>query len=133
MKMRQFIPFVLVLLAVGFANFSQWCTSAGHLCYRTILDQIIPGITYPLYFFALYLLPLTIVLIFVSRSVFNSWFKLAVWLIPLALIFVSTQPVVAGFLSTDRDDAARFSAGVVTAVSFLLLIWKWFAARRQGR
>jgi hypothetical protein len=94
---------------------------------------MIPGITYPLYFFSLYLLPLTIVLIFVSRSTFNSWLRLAVWLIPLALIFVSTQPVVAGFLSTDRDDAARFSAGVVTAVSFLLLISKWFAGRRQQR
>lgn len=127
------IPMALVLLVTGFRYFSQHCILADPSCYGTWIHQIYNHVTSPTYFFALYLLPLTIVLIFVSRSVFNSWFKLAVWLIPLALIFVSTQPVVAGFLSTDRDDAARFSAGVVTAVSFLLLIWKWFAARRQGR
>lgn len=123
----------LALLCVYLAHFSLWCTAPSHLCYRTWLDRIFLGSVNPLYFFSLYLLPLTIVLIFVSRSTFNSWLRLAVWLIPLALIFVSTQPVVAGFLSTDRDDAARFSAGVVTAVSFLLLISKWFAAWRQQR
>ncbi|MBU6490707.1 hypothetical protein KGQ25_00875 [Patescibacteria group bacterium] len=88
--------------------------------------------TYPLYFFALYLLPITIILVFVSNPVFKSWLKLAVWAVPLLLIFISTQPVVGSFLSTNRDDTARLAGEIFTVLSFVLITWKYYTSRRAN-
>lgn len=129
-KLIQVVPASLALLAIGFGEFSRWCSADGYICDQTTLDQMIPYMTYPLYFFALYALPIAIILIFVSRAIFNSWLKLAAWMLPLAFIFVATQPVVASFLSTDRDDAARLAAIIFTILSLTFIVWKWFAARR---
>ncbi len=94
------------------------------------MSHISLTVTKPLYLLSLYLLPIAIILVFVPRSVFISWLKLAVWAIPLLLIFISTQPVYSGFLSTDRDDAARLAGEVFAGVSLVLIIWKSIAARR---
>lgn len=124
---------MLVLLAVGFGNFSQWCSADGHICNRTVLDRMIPYVTYPLYFFSLYLLPLALILIFVPKTVFKSWLKLAVWAVPLLLIFISTQPVYPQhILSTDRDDTARLAAEILTVLSFILIAWKYYTSRRAN-
>ncbi|MFA6414410.1 MAG: hypothetical protein WCV89_00235 [Candidatus Paceibacterota bacterium] len=89
-------------------------------------------ITNPVFYFTLFCLPITIVLAFVPWGVFKSWLKLAAWAVPLLLFWVSTQPVYPGFLSTDRDDAARLAGGVFAGVSLALLIWRSIAARRAG-
>lgn len=96
---------------------------------------MIPYVTYPLYFFTLYALPIAIILIFVSRAIFNSWLKLAAWMLPLALIFVATQPVSwtgigINFIFISRDDMARYAAIIFTIISLVFIVWKWFATRR---
>jgi len=96
------------------------------------MDHIYFYFTQPLYFFALYSLPLVVILIFVSRQVFSSWLRLAAWALPLAFLFIATQPVVASFLSTDRDDAARLAAILFTVISLILITWKSIALRRAG-
>jgi hypothetical protein len=92
-------------------------------------------ITSPLYFFSLYLLPIALVLIFVSRATFNSCLKLAVWMIPLAMIYIFTTPVSfsgwVDFFPFYRDDAARLAGQVFSVVSLILIIWKYFVARRK--
>jgi len=130
-KIIQFIPAALALAFVGFRYFSTWCILTTHVCYGTFVDHIALSFTKPLYFFTLYSLPLAIILIFVSRPVFNSWFRLAAWILPLALIFIATQPVyTTHILSTNRDDAARFAAEVITTISLILIISKYVALRR---
>jgi len=91
---------------------------------------MIPEVTYPLFFFAIFCLPITIILVFVPWGICKAWLKLAVWAVPLLLILISTQPVYAGFLSTDRDDAARLAGEVFAVASIVLIIWKLFIARR---
>lgn len=131
-KLIQAAPALLALLAIGFGEFSRWCSAEGNVCNRTVIDNMIPYVTYPFYFFALYALPVAIILVFVSRPVFNSWLKIAAWLLPLAFIFIASQPVVASFLSTDRDDAARLAAEVFAALSLILVVWKTYTSRRNG-
>lgn len=135
-KIIQFIPAILALLAIGFSYFSQWCTSDGQMCYRTFLDQMFPYITNPLYFFALYLLPLAIILVFIPRNIFISWLKLAAWAIPLSIIFIATTHVNFTGIGMDffpfyRDDAARLAGEVFSAISLILIIWKYFSLRRS--
>jgi len=131
-KITQFIPILLALLAIGFRYFSNWCIDSISICYGTFIHQMALSITKPLYFFSLFFLPVAIVLAFIPRHIFNSWLKFAVWALPLLLILVATQPVVSGFLSTNRDDAARFAGQVFAGLSLLLILWKWFTSKRQG-
>ena len=131
-KIIQSIPVALALLAVGFLYLSRWCTETIPSCYGSWIHHIYFYFTQPLYFFALYILPITIILVFVSRSVFKSWLKLAMWAVPLLLIFISTQPVVGSFLSTNRDDTARLAGEVFTVLSLILIVWKYYAGRRAN-
>ncbi|MFZ2167446.1 MAG: hypothetical protein WAV50_01090 [Minisyncoccia bacterium] len=130
-KLIQSVPALLALLAIVFRYVSNWCIDFAS-CYGTWVSHVALSFTKPLYFFALYVLPVAIILVFVSRPVFNSWLKIAVWLLPLAFIFVASQPVVASFLSTDRDDAARLAAEVFAALSLILIVWKTYTSRRNG-
>jgi len=129
-KVIQFIPFALTLVAIGFRYASLWCINSVPSCYGTWVHQIALEVTKPLFYFAVFFLPIAIVLAFVPRGVFNSWLKLAVWAIPLLLLFISTQPVYAGFLSTDRDDAARLAGEVFAGASLILIVWKSIVAHR---
>lgn len=89
--------------------------------------------TKPLYNLALFLLPISFVLIFIPRNIFNSWLKFAAWAIPLAIIFIAMTPVVDNsLLPFSRDDAARLAGGVFSALSLLLIIWKWFISHRPN-
>lgn len=128
-KVIQSVPAVLALSAIGFRYFSNWCIDASS-CYGTWVHQIALEITKPLFFFVIFCLPITLILIFVPRNIFSSWLKFAIWAIPVLLLFISTQPVYSGFLSTDRDDAARLAGEVFAGVSLVLIVWKSVVARR---
>lgn len=136
-KITQFVPTLFVLAVISFRYFSQWCILTNSLCYGTWVHNIYNYVTSPLYFFALYFLPLAIILVFIPRSIFNSWLKFAVWALPLALIFTATTSVNwtgigINFFPFYRDDAARLAGGVFAAASLILIIWKSFAARRES-
>ncbi len=137
-KIIQIIPAVLALLFIGFRYFSLWCTDIGHICYRTFLDQIFLGTINPLDSFARYFILAAVTLIFVSRTVFNSWFKLAVLVLPLLFIFVALTPVNWTGIGLNlfpfyRDDAARVAGGFFTVVSLLFIAWRYFSLRRSSQ
>ena len=96
------------------------------------------SVTKPLYFFALYSIPLVIILTFIPRHIFNSWLKLAVWALPLVFIFIATTPVSwtgigMNFFPFYRDDAARLAGQVFVVVSLILIGWKYIAAWRNPK
>ena len=134
-KTTQLIPAALVLVAVSFRYFSTWCIDSISSCYSSWIHQSYQHFTYPLFLFSLYFLPFAIVLALIPRHLFNSWLKLAAWAIPLAFIFIATTPVNwtgigINFFPFYRDDAARLAGEVFAALSLVLIIWKYFAARR---
>ncbi|MEK7604658.1 MAG: hypothetical protein AAB442_02605 [Patescibacteria group bacterium] len=132
-KLMQSVPLVIALVGVGFAHFSYWCMYSYGVCYSNWVSHIYQYFTNPFYNFSLYLLPLTIILVLISRPIFNSWLKLAVWAVPLSIIFIASNPVTSGgFMDLYpfyRDDAARLAAQVLTVVSFLLIGWKYLKSR----
>jgi hypothetical protein len=98
---------------------------------------MIPEVTYPLYFFSLYLLPLVFILIFTPRNLYLSWLKFALWTIPLAFIFIAITPVNHTGIGPDfypfyRDDAAELVGKVFTGLSLTLIAWKYFRLRRKS-
>src|SRR3989344_6174520 len=84
-KIIQIVPAIFAFLAVGLRYFSNWCIDSIPSCYGTWLHSITFIITRPLYFYALSLLPITIILAFVPRTIFQSWLRLAAWLLPGSL------------------------------------------------
>ena len=138
MKTRivQFIPVLVTLLVIVFRYFSQWCIGIDHTCFRTFLDRIYLFVINPLFYFAVFFLPAAIILTFTSREIFKSWFKFARFAIPLFIIFVilipdSSPNTYMDFFPFYRDDAARLAGAVFAGASFVLIIWKWFSARRD--
>jgi hypothetical protein len=75
----QFIPLAVVAGAIGTLYVSDWCILVTKTCYGTWISHIAFSFTEPLYFFALYSLPLAIVLIFIRPDVFKGWLKIALW------------------------------------------------------
>jgi len=133
-KIIQSIPVVLTLLVIGFRYFSNWCIDSIPSCYGSWIHQTFQYTTSPLYIFAICFVLVALILVFIPRQIFISWLKFAVWALPLLFIFVAIQPVNAThILSTNRDDAARLVGEIFAGVSLILIIWKWFVARRQNK
>lgn len=136
MKFKQTIPLFIALLGFIFAPISYWCIYSNGYCYATWIQHIYPYFTNPLYNSAPFFLPIAIVLAFVPRYIFNSWLKLAAWMVPLSIVFVALVPVSStaylDLFPFYRDDAARLAGEVFAAVSLVLIAWKWFTSRRQN-
>lgn len=132
-KTIQFIPVILTFAGFISAPISYWCIYSNGYCYGTLVHQVYPYFINPLYSFSLFVLPIAIILVFVSRNIFNSWLKLAAWMLPLSIIFIALVPVSSNapfqMFSFYRDDAARLAGEVFAAASLVLIIWKFFAAR----
>lgn len=132
-SLTQLGPAAVVLVAIGFRHASNWCIDVIATCYGTWVHQNALSFTKPLYFFALYLLPLTIFLIFIRREIFNSWLKLAAWAFPLSILFIANVEVSSmaffEYVPFYRDDAARFAAIVLTVASLVLIRWKYSRSR----
>ncbi len=128
-KIVQVIPVVLVLTAIGFRYFSLWCIFTTQICYGTTVSNISLTVTKPLYLFSLYLLPIAIILVFIPRSVFNSWLKFAAWALPLSFLYIASTEVSSARMGIDffpfyRDDAARLAGQIFTGVSLALVAIK---------
>ena|SRR3989338_4375008 len=129
-KIIQFVLAIITFLIIGFRYFSTWCIDSISFCYGSWVHQIYQYFTYPLYSFSLFILPITIILAFVPRSMFNSWLKFSAWAIPLAIIFIAITPVIdTSLLPFSRDDAARLVGGLFAIISLLLIIYKYFSSR----
>lgn len=136
-RIIRLAPAFLVLFVISFRYFSQWCITAEQACFRTWLDRIYLYVTNPVFYFAVFFLPIAVILAIVSREMFKSWLKFAVWAIPLTFVFIALTPdsnpgAYIDFYPFYRDDAARLAGGLFAALSALLILWKYIALRRKS-
>lgn len=72
----------------------------------------------------------------VGFAIFGAWLKFAVWAIPLSILYIWATPVNSNsfmdLFPFYRDDAARLAGVLFTIASLLLILWKWFSARRRN-
>lgn len=92
------------------------------------------SILQPLYIYSIVTLPLAAILIFVKKKVFNSWFKFALWWIPLSVFVIAMMPVTSGswfpLYSIVREDAAWFMGVLFSAVSISRIFSQTFIESR---
>jgi len=134
-KIIQYIPALIALLAIGFRYFSNWCIDFVPGCYGSWTSHTSLSFTKPLYFFALPLLLAAFVLIFVPRTVFNSWLRLATWLVPISALIIFVTPVTSNswmplyFIS--REEVAWYLGILFALISLILIIWKQYGYRKS--
>lgn len=128
MKIKQAIPLSVVVFFILFRYFALWCTNAGEFCYGSWLDNVYFYLIEPPDLFSLVTLPLAVVLCFVSASIFKSWFKFAVWWIPLSVLVITLAPESSGSLfslySFEKIDAAWMMSSFFVMVSVGIIVGK---------
>jgi len=77
------------------------------------------------------------VVIFVKKEFFDSWLRLAAWLVPVSLLIIFITPVTSNswmpLYFVSREEMAWYLGLLLAATSLLLVLWKWFSARRFGQ
>ena len=131
-KIIQFIPAIIALLVIVFRYFSNWCIDSALFCYGTWIHQNALTVIKPLYFFAIFSLPIAIILVFVPQKVFKSWLKFAAWALPILFIYIAMTPVWdSSWIPFVRDDAARLAGVLFSAISFLIILWEIYRHRKS--
>ncbi len=146
-KIIQLTPIILVLFAIGLRYFSRWCVDSIPACYGTWLHSITFTFTKPIFFFAMAFLPIALILAFVSRTIFQSWLRLAIWFVPLSLLIIFITPVTSNswmpLFFVSREEVSWYLGVLFAALSLLLILCralrsvmtekgKWFSSRRKS-
>lgn len=88
----------------------------------------------PVLLFTICVLPIALILVFVSREMFQSWLRLATWFVPLSLVIIFITPVTSNswmpIFFVSREEIAWYLGILFAAISLVLILWKYFAARR---
>ena len=80
------------------------------------------------------LLLILVVLLFLGENIFFSWFRVARWMIPIALLIVFSTPGVShswAIGGPTRETISLFTAGLFLVISLILIIKKSIQVRRQ--
>ncbi|MFA5877241.1 MAG: hypothetical protein WC880_02670 [Candidatus Paceibacterota bacterium] len=135
MKIKQIIPFFLVLLGISLEYVAYWCVYSVGVCYGSLVHQSFDFIK-PLYIFSLAILPITLVLCFVSSLIFKSWLKFAMWWVPLSILVIVVTPVTNNswmpLYSFVKEDVAWFMGGVFVVISLGIIVWKTLSLRKKN-
>lgn len=116
---------VMLTLLLTSSEKIHLCTQYDYLC-RDKYDMFaaIFFMFFPLFFFSL-------VTYFLSENVFRSWFRFALWCIPLCtlLVFIvpADDPGTGGNLGfpSPKAIAALLSLAIFSIVSLLLILFTW--------
>jgi len=96
--------------------------------YIGCLDRTIIYLGHPIFSFALRILPVMALLLFVSKHVFNSWVKFALWAIPLFVIIFLNAPDTGNqtfqMFQMDAWIMARYLGWLFLIISLLLIAFK---------
>ncbi|MBP9832195.1 MAG: hypothetical protein KBC74_01525 [Candidatus Pacebacteria bacterium] len=130
MKIKQFIPLFLILFGIVLDYVAHWCVDSLDTCYGSLVHQSF-DLLIPVYLFSVVVLPLAFFLIFVSSSIFNSWFKFARWWIPLSVLVIlaASQPgsAMMPIYSFIQKDAVFLMSSLFVMVSVGIIVGKLLA------
>lgn len=133
-KIVQFVPIILSILLIAFSYFAGKCGVTETCAYYTNFGPYAMSVLEPSLLFTFCLLPIAIILMFVPRTIFQSWFRFAMWFVPLSVVLIAITPVTSNswmplfFIS--REEVSWYLGALFAVISLILIIWKYFSARR---
>ena len=121
------IPFVIFLAILILVPILYSCADTLTCSLRGLIWSSTFTILDPIFVFTQWAIISSILVFFSKKETFRSWLKLAVWAIPLALVFIFITPVSSSaymdFFPFYRDDAARLAGGLFAVASLVLLLF----------
>jgi len=125
---------LLITIAVGYLLLNPWLFGICQPSLYCLDNSVGPALATPLYWGTHWLLPLSIVLIFVRREVFNSWWKVALPLGILSLILILISPPIHGFIDEpDRTTVTEMMVWIIDVVSTIVILWKYWRLSRTPK
>jgi len=134
-KITQTIPAVLALILIAFSYFGYGCAEAKQCFAASFFWDNTFSLLEPIKIYGLFIFIPSIVVIFVEKEVFNSWLRLATWLVPISALIIFVTPVTSNswmplyFIS--REEVAWYLGILFATLSLLLITWKFIALRRN--
>jgi hypothetical protein len=133
-----FIPLLVVFFGLILRHMALWCVYEIPYCFATnFFHSIFLGFINPFYTFSIFFLPPALLLLVVGKQAFNSWLRLAMWWLPLSVIVIAITPTSSNawmpLYFVGKDTTTLIMAGLFTALSLLLILWKQFShSKKQG-
>lgn len=126
-KFLQAIPFILVFASVAFSRLTVDCARHYSTCTGgKFLINLSDWLTDPLYFYSLGFSLGAFILLFVERTIFDKWLRFAVWWIPLSVILIALTPSTSGqWLPLYFIGKSLFSlvmGGIFSVVTLLIVV-----------
>lgn len=127
------LPIVLTLMLIGY--FGMLCGIDDTCAFASFFSPLSFTFFKPLWVYALFFIPVPLVLFFVRENVWKSWLRFSYWWIALSFIVVAITPVWSSswfpLYSFVKEDAAQVMGGLFTIISLILIAWKSIATRRS--
>ncbi len=127
----KFIPLFVVLFGLGLRHLALWCIYGISACPVTnFFHAFFLELINPLYTFSLIALLPALILTFVTRSTFITWLKFAMWWLPPSAILIAITPSTSNswmpLFFIGKDTVTLVMAGLFTAISLVIIVWKQF-------
>lgn len=135
-KIIQFIPVTLAVIFIAFTYFGYACADSKNCFAASFFWDNTFSFLEPMQIYLWAVLIPSIIAIFVNETIFNSWLRLAAWFVPLSLIVIFITPVTSNswmplfFIS--REEVSWYLGIAFSAVSLILIIYKYFSLRRTN-
>ena len=135
MKIRNFIPLLIVVVFIGLREVALWCNyKVGSCSASGYFHSIFPQIINPAYTFSLFLLVPSIIILFVNTRTLSIWLKFAAWWIPLSIVVIyigsSGGNGLMPIYSYSPSEVATPMAGLFAIISLVIMTWEQFKPKK---
>ena len=107
-----------------------WCPSPELNCLDGAWRD---GVAVPVYWSTRWLPFFFFALIFVSKEVFQAWWKYALWFSIVTFILIFTTAPLGGPVSPNRTQVTEWLTQLFVMASALFIGWKYWQIRKAGK
>lgn len=134
MRFIQFLPPVVICLAIPLGYFSSWCGVYSSCPFWSYFYDYAFTVFKPLWVFSLFSVPAVILIPIVKERVFKTWARFAfVWvLLSFLVIAWASEPSSSWFqiIRFGGEDAARIMGILFSGLSLFLLAWQTYMPKK---
>lgn len=126
-KLLHIIPFAIVVTSVAFSNLTLDCARNYSTCLGgRFLINLSDWFSDPLYFYSLGFALGAFILLFINHTIFKKWVRFAVWWIPLSIILIAVTPSTSGqwlpLFFVGKSLLSLILGGVFSVVTVLIVV-----------
>lgn len=137
MKRRiiQSIPFIFVLCGIFLWCVAYYFIDTHSQSGKNFIDDYFSFFISPFYYYSLFALLPTLILIFVRKETFRAWLWFILFWIPFSIFEISQTSIYRSnaFSSDSRDNIAQATGAGFALISLGIVIWKSIALRQRTK